>query len=157
MGFDETTVLFPRYGYDEKAAFVKVYAEDDKIHLAWRTLDGGVIVFEDIPLNYPRSSLHYYDLIEKYAEVVSQVDWVVSEIFRKHGVRVYDNGGETFDRYIVVIGGEVYSVSSDPLDPQSVNTHLGREYEVEIRGEELDADEVPENVIRDFSEKGGCL
>ena len=36
-------------------------------------------------------------------------------------IEVYDNGGETFDRYTVVIGCNVYSMSANALSPQGVN------------------------------------
>ena len=40
-------------------------------------------------------------------------------------VTVYDNGGKTFDRYAVIIGREVYGMSSDPASPQGFNQYAG--------------------------------
>ena len=38
-------------------------------------------------------------------------------------VRVYDNGGESFDRYTVIIGTAVYGMSSNPTSPQGFNQY----------------------------------
>jgi hypothetical protein len=34
---------------------------------------------------------------------------------------VYDNKGETWDRYTVIIGGSVYAMSKNPQDPSGFN------------------------------------
>ena len=39
--------------------------------------------------------------------------------------RYYDNGGQTIDRYTVVIGKDVYGMSSDPTSPQGFNQYAG--------------------------------
>lgn len=36
-------------------------------------------------------------------------------------IKIYDNGGETFDRYTVVAGNNVFGLSEDPLSPQGFN------------------------------------
>lgn len=38
---------------------------------------------------------------------------------------VYDNGGETVDRYTVIIGQDVYGMSHNPTNPQGFNQYLG--------------------------------
>lgn len=38
-------------------------------------------------------------------------------------VKIYDNGGTTFDRYTVVIGRDVYGMSLHPADPQGFNQY----------------------------------
>lgn len=40
-------------------------------------------------------------------------------------VKVFDNKGKTFDRYFVVIDGETYIMSHNPLSPQGVNQYIG--------------------------------
>lgn len=40
-------------------------------------------------------------------------------------VRVFDNRGKTFDRYFVVIDGEVYTMSRNPTSPQGMNQYAG--------------------------------
>jgi len=50
--------------------------------------------------------------IDKYLEEASKVV-------------VYDNGDETMDRYTVIIGNDVYTMSSNPDSPQGVNQYAG--------------------------------
>lgn len=40
-------------------------------------------------------------------------------------VTVYDNGGETTDRYTVIIGKDVFTMSNNPTSPQGVNQYAG--------------------------------
>jgi len=46
-------------------------------------------------------------------------------------IKVYDNGGETLDRYTVIINGDVFTMSSDPLWTQGVNQWLGTVDEID--------------------------
>ncbi len=45
-------------------------------------------------------------------------------------IQVYDNGGKTFDRYAVVLGKDVYTMSNNPNSPQGFNQWWGEVYEV---------------------------
>ena len=38
---------------------------------------------------------------------------------------IYDNGGETMDRYTVIIGNDVYGMSDDATSPQGFNQYIG--------------------------------
>ncbi len=49
-------------------------------------------------------------------------------------IRVYDNGGVTFDRYLICIGEDVFSMSNNSCSPQGVNMHLGRKSEFDLSG-----------------------
>jgi len=40
-------------------------------------------------------------------------------------VRIFDNQGETFDRYTVLIDNEIYGMSHNPLSPQGFNQYCG--------------------------------
>ena len=40
-------------------------------------------------------------------------------------LRILDNGGETIDRYTVIIDNSVFGMSDDPLSPQGVNLYCG--------------------------------
>ena len=40
-------------------------------------------------------------------------------------ITISDNGGETFDRYIISIGDDVYTMSTHPSDPQGFNQYAG--------------------------------
>lgn len=45
-----------------------------------------------------------------------------------NSITIYDNGGQTFDRYTVVNTntGEVYGMSHNPLSPQGFNQFSGK-------------------------------
>ena len=47
--------------------------------------------------------------------------------------KIYDNGGETADRYTVVVGGSVYGMSDEPFHPQGVNLYSGEQDEFKAR------------------------
>lgn len=51
-------------------------------------------------------------------------------------VRVFDNGGETIDRYTVFIGTDAFAMSENPLSPNGVNMCIDHSIENEA-GEEL--------------------
>jgi len=68
-------------------------------------------------------------------------------------LEVYDNGGETIDRYTAIIGHDVYGMSKRPSSPQGVNqfscgtnqlvadrSELGREI--------TDFSELPDTVVQ---------
>ena len=40
-------------------------------------------------------------------------------------VKIFDNGGESFDRYTVIIDNSVFGMSDNPLDPQGFNQYCG--------------------------------
>jgi hypothetical protein len=40
-------------------------------------------------------------------------------------ISVYDNGGKTADRYTVIIGNDVYSMSDNATAPNGVNMYAG--------------------------------
>lgn len=42
-------------------------------------------------------------------------------------VRIWDNGGETCDRYTVRLDSAVFTMSEDALSPQGVNMYCGDE------------------------------
>ena len=54
----------------------------------------------------------------------------------KHAV-VYDNGGETVDRYSIIIEGSVYGMSSDPFSPLGFNQYCGETHELAPPGKHL--------------------
>ena len=39
-------------------------------------------------------------------------------------VQVFDNGGETYDRYTVILDDAVLSMSYNAMSPQGVNSHV---------------------------------
>lgn len=40
-------------------------------------------------------------------------------------VEIYDNGGESVDRYTVIMDGSVYGMSENPLNPCGFNQYCG--------------------------------
>lgn len=44
-------------------------------------------------------------------------------------ITVYDNGGETLDRYTVITPRGVFGMSRDALSPQGFNMYLGERHE----------------------------
>jgi len=40
-------------------------------------------------------------------------------------IQIYDNGGETCDRYTVIINNDVYGMSADAMSPQGFNQFCG--------------------------------
>ncbi|MHC4224770.1 MAG: hypothetical protein ACYSUN_12325 [Planctomycetota bacterium] len=47
-------------------------------------------------------------------------------------VKIYDNGGATFDRYTVIIDGVVYGMSEDATSPGGFNQYVGTVSETDI-------------------------
>jgi len=50
---------------------------------------------------------------------------------------VYDNKGETADRYSVFLDGSVYAMGSDPFSPLGFNQYVGEKYELAPPGSHL--------------------
>lgn len=63
-------------------------------------------------------------------------------------IEIYDNGGETFDRYTVIIGKEVYGMSHNPNSPQGFNQYSGTLAELPgaRQGERITLESLPEEV-----------
>ena len=66
-------------------------------------------------------------------------------------IKIYDNGGKTFDRYLICIGEDVFSMSHNACSPQGVNMWLGLKSEFDLSEmEELnmrERDRVPRDVL----------
>ena len=64
-------------------------------------------------------------------------------------IKVYDNKGQTLDRYTVIINGDVFTMSSDPLWPQGVNQWLGTADEIDTQrlGKEVTLNQLPKEVL----------
>jgi len=102
----------------------------------------------------------------------------MSHLFKDdHGnlflVSVYDNGGESFDRYTVVIAPqatpeekEFYGMSEKPLSPTGFNQYLGSYRdgykEHSELGIKLHSDDIPEAIMLAIKDRltnevsGGC-
>ena len=76
-------------------------------------------------------------------------------------VRVFDNGGKTFDRYTIQIKRDVYLVSVNPLSPQGVRKYFSlKKYErlekiadKEFLGKKIDFNVLPEAVRKAIQQK----
>ena len=61
---------------DEKSALLFVVEpEEDKVHISWE-VDGQIISFERIPINYPSSSLMITENFNQYLDTIREVDWI---------------------------------------------------------------------------------
>ena len=70
-------------------------------------------------------------------------------------IKVYDNGGRTFDRYTVIIGKSIYAMSHNPLYPQGFDQYVGEIDDMPYdfpgieEGKEIkDIKELPEEVLK---------
>ncbi|MCK5236185.1 MAG: hypothetical protein KAR06_04285 [Deltaproteobacteria bacterium] len=63
------------------------------------------------------------------------------------GIKIYDNGGEIFDRYTVIIDGEMYAMSEAPLSPQGFNQYVGK-YEKPWGDKLVSFESLPQDVRR---------
>lgn len=70
-------------------------------------------------------------------------------------IEVYDNGGETVDRYTVIIDGDVYTMSDNPLSPQGVNQYAGKLHELPLarQGERTVVESLPEAVQKAIEQR----
>jgi|GEM_PF-2423238 len=69
-------------------------------------------------------------------------------------VKVYDNEGESFDRYTVLIGEDAYGMSENAMSPQGFNQFLGDVGAIAIEdlGRKIEENEIPSQIqeaIRD--------
>jgi hypothetical protein len=72
------------------------------------------------------------------------------------GVKVYDNGGTTMDRYTVVIDGSVYTMSENAHAPNGVNMYAGEEsegYGPQEGDAEVPVDQLPEDLQRAITDR----
>lgn len=69
---------------------------------------------------------------------------------------VYDNEGETVDRFIVVCpNGEVYTMSFDSTSPLGVNQYVGRLEDLDIKDEMLEPlTDIPDSVVLGLRARG---
>lgn len=66
------------------------------------------------------------------------------------GERYFDNGGQTFDRYTIVIAGSVIGMSHNPTSPQGFNQYCGEVGEFDLDNDSIGAavewESLPEDV-----------
>lgn len=64
-------------------------------------------------------------------------------------IEIYDNGGITFDRYTIIIDGNVYGMSANPYSPQGLNQYYGTLHELPMarsHGERITLESLPLDV-----------
>ena len=71
------------------------------------------------------------------------------------GVEIYDNGGDTVDRYTVIIDTAVYTMSEDASSPRGVNNYVGDLREISLNYSKLGRklNYIPENIIPAVKER----
>lgn len=67
-------------------------------------------------------------------------------------IRIYDNGGETCDRYTLIIDGDIYGLSDNAMSPQGFNQYCGTIGEC---GHTDHYNDDPGETLRDVSELPG--
>jgi hypothetical protein len=61
---------------DEKSALLFIVEpKEDKVHISWE-VDGQIIFFERIPINYPSSSLMISENFNEYLNAIWEVNWI---------------------------------------------------------------------------------
>lgn len=78
-----------------------------------------------------------------------------NRIAQQSNVRIFDNGGQTADRYTVIIGDSVFTMSENAMWPQGVNMYAGEVSELPgaMDGTEISLEEVPEEVKRAIDQR----
>ena len=65
-------------------------------------------------------------------------------------IKVYDNGGKTFDRYTVILScGSIIGMSENPLSPQGFNQYCGDIKDYKLENNEMIGQKVS---IKDLSD-----
>jgi hypothetical protein len=60
----------------EKDCLLKVVTEEGNMHISWLVEGGKVLVFEEMPGNYPATSVSIFDRFMQYMHSISQVEWI---------------------------------------------------------------------------------
>lgn len=63
-------------------------------------------------------------------------------------VEVYDTGENVIDKYTVIIGDDVYTMSKNADSPAGVSMYAGNRNEVSISGDKLNEGEIPDGIKR---------
>jgi hypothetical protein len=68
---------------------------------------------------------------------------------RLKDIRIWDNEGETFDRYTVIIAGTVYAMSANPNSPRGFNQYVGENLcPIPVWGKQVPFKSLPKEVQR---------
>lgn len=70
-------------------------------------------------------------------------------------LETYDNNGKTFDRYLAIINGHIYTMSDNPMSPQGVCLYHGIEINrelIEKHNVRVELKELPEEVQKKIKE-----
>lgn len=84
--------------------------------------------------------------LDKYGSAPNPDSIPINEL---EGVEIYDNGGETADRYTVVIDTAVYTMSDNATSPRGINKYIGDLREINLNYPELGRklDHIPESIL----------
>lgn len=62
--------------YSDKNCLLKVHTPDGNyLHQSWE-VDGKVVVYENMPCNYPAGYLSVFTSLDEYFEAIKTVDWI---------------------------------------------------------------------------------
>ena len=97
--------------------------------------------FEDFPVlqEVPR----VFDTMEQFKQWCQEQDNEMLNVFNQisadkdnsnpmESIEIYDNGENVIDRYTVIIGNDVFTMSHNPTSPNGVNQYVGSRNEIDI-------------------------
>ncbi len=67
--------LLPKFTMSNNA-INEIIDEEDNMHVSWETGNGGVVVFEYIPGNYPSFIMRTFETVEEYEEYFDE-NWKI--------------------------------------------------------------------------------
>jgi hypothetical protein len=70
-------------GLTERGALLYVKSEEGNMHIAWKILNGTILVFEHCPSNYPSIDLVTFPNIKVYKQAIMNVSWICHEYIIK--------------------------------------------------------------------------
>lgn len=62
---------------------------------------------------------------------------ILKKVNEADKISVYDNGGETMDRYTVIIGDDFYGMSQNPSDYNGFDQYIGNSHDGYKAGKHL--------------------
>lgn len=90
-------ILNSEFIADEKSALLFIVEpEEQKVHISWE-INGEIIAFERIPVNYPTSTLIVWKNRKEYLKAISLVDWINEEnlVMKDDGFEIRSENGNT--------------------------------------------------------------
>jgi len=97
----------------------------------------------------PYEGMYDYAINMDTKELYKVKEEIESSLNKKSNIEIYDNGGESIDRYTIFIGNAVYGMNNAPLSPSGFNQYIGTSEEIEHGphlGKKVELKDLPEDV-----------